>query len=227
MREAAGLLGGLFFLGGWGMLFACCHEGRSAMLKGSAAFMVVGPCFEYWHLTDYWHPEYLVKISLGRLSFGVEDLLFSFAFAGICIGLFWQQLALAGVTCGLDRIREGFAGRFFTLWPGICTFWVLVHCYAINSLYAIAASCLVSAGVILLKRPCWVCPALRMALLVASLMWFFYWGYFLVLFPGIIESWWELEALWGVRLVGVPLEEPLWALAAALFIGPAGLFYLE
>lgn len=226
MREAAGLLGGLFFLGWWGLLFVYVREWRSVMLRGSVAFAVVGPCFEYWHLSDYWHPEYLFKISLGWLSFGVEDLLFSFAFAGICIGLFCQQLALAEIISGLNKM-ESFAERFFTIWPGICTFWVLVHFYSINSLYAIAVSCLVSAGVIFLKRPCWAGPALRMALLVASLMWFFYWSYFLVLFPSIIESWWELETLSGLHLAGVPLEEPLWALAAALFIGPAGLFYLE
>ncbi len=227
MDEAAGLLGGLFFLGIWGLVFAWIREGRAAMLKGSAAFAVVAPCFEYWHLADYWHPEYLVKISVGPLSFGLEDLLFSFAFSGICIGLFCQQLSLAGTSASLKPVRVRFADRFFTLWPGLFCFWVLVHCYSLNSLHAIAISCLVSAGVILWQRPCWTRPALRMALLVAALMWFFYWGYFQVLFPGIIERWWEVDALWCRRLAGVPLEEPLWALAAAFFIGPAGLFYLE
>lgn len=227
MREAAGLLGGLFFLGVWSGLFVCGRAGRPAMLKGSAAFMVVGPLFEYWHLADYWRPEYLVPISLGRLTFGLEDLVFSFAFSGICIGLLVLQLELVGIDGTFDRFREGFAGRFFAIWPGIGAFWVLVDRYAVNSLYAIAVSCLVSAGIVLSKRPCWAWPALRAALLVAGLMWFFYWGYFLVLFPGIIESWWDLHALCGVRLAGVPLEEPLWALAAALFIGPVGLFYLE
>jgi len=227
MREAAGLIGGLFFLGIWGVLFIYGGAGRSAMLKGSIAFMAVGPFFEYWHLADYWHPEYLVRISFGGLTFGIEDSLFSFTFSGICIGLFIQQLELAGIPGGLDGFREGFAERLFAVWPGVCTFLVLIHYYAVNSLYAIAVSCLVSAGVVLLKRPSWAWPALQMALLVASLMWFFYWGYFLVLFPGIIESWWDLEALCGLQLAGVPIEEPLWALTAALFIGPVGLFYLE
>ncbi len=39
----------------------------------------------------------------------------------------------------------------------------------------------------------------RLALLVAALMWFFYWGYFLVMFPGIIEGWWSWKRSGGAQ----------------------------
>lgn len=223
MADVAGMLGALFFLAVWGLVFSLLRRGRGAMLRGSAAFAVLGPIFEYWHLADYWHPAYLVSITLGGLTFGLEDLLFSFAFAGICIGLLRMLLGPGG----LSVIREGFGERFFLVWPGIAAFWILVYCYGVNSLYAISVGCLVSSALVLFMRPAWTVPALWTALVVSALMWVFYWGYFLVLFPGIIESWWEMDALWGVALAGVPLEEPLWALAAALFIGPVGTFYLE
>ncbi len=196
-------------------------------MRGSTAFAVIGPIFEYWHLSDYWHPEYMITISLGRLRFGLEDLLFSFAFSGICIGLFRLQLEPGEDARGVIPMGESFVERFFLVWPGISLFGVLVYSYGFNSLYAICAGCLTTSALVLFRRPEWTAAALRMGLLVAVLMWFFYWGYFLVLFPGILERWWELEALWGVTLAGVPLEEPLWALSAALFIGPVGIYYLD
>ena len=56
---------------------------------------------------------------------------------------------------------------------------------------------------------------------MTGFMWLFYWGYLLRLFPDLIGRWWLGHALSGITLGRVPIEEPLWAGAAALFIGPA------
>ncbi|MDM7925899.1 MAG: lycopene cyclase domain-containing protein, partial [bacterium] len=53
---------------------------------------------------------------------------------------------------------------------------------------------------------------------------FGYWLIFrfmlMLAFPGALETAWNLEALWDVRLAGVPAEEVLWAFVLALFVGP-------
>jgi len=69
-------------------------------------------------------------------------------------------------------------------------------------------------------RPAWILSALPVAAVFSLYYWIVLKFLWMPLFPGILERWWNLEALWGFRLAGVPAEEPLWAFCVALFAGP-------
>ncbi len=97
----------------------------------------------------------------------------------------------------------------------------LFRLFHLNSLYAISISFLLLTGFIFYRRPTFLFPGLITALLMMGIMWLFYRYFFLRLYPDIIGKYWLSNALSGITLAKVPIEELIWAGSGALFIGPA------
>lgn len=72
----------------WIVLFLNAPGIRISILVMSALGGLAGPISEYWHLRDYWHPDYLFAFNVGGWHFGAEDYIFTFALAGIVMALF-------------------------------------------------------------------------------------------------------------------------------------------
>ncbi len=115
----------------------------------------------------------------------------------------------------------GFIGLLLLGFACLLVMGALIVFVKLNSLHAIIVAFLISATTILLRRPKWIAPAVQAAFIVAAAMWIFYSGFFLRLFPGIVGEWWNVDALSGITLGGVPIEEVIWAWATTLFTGPA------
>jgi hypothetical protein len=98
--------------------------------------------------------------------------------------------------------------------------------FHLNSLPAISISFILLAGSIFSRRSRLLLPGLITALLMMLCMWLFYWAFFLRLSPEIIGKWWISNALSGITLAKVPIEELIWAASAGLFIGPAARYSL-
>ena len=58
------------------------------------------------------------------------------------------------------------------------------------------------------------------AYLFVDLAIFFPYFIFTKVYPGIIDKWWMLDNLSGIRLIGVPFEEFLWAFGMGMMTGP-------
>lgn len=215
------------FLGAWGVLFVLVPLSRKPMVWSSLAWGPAGPLSEYWYRKDYWCPTYLIEIHLGDWLFGIEDYLFAFAFGGMCAGVFDLLVRYAGA-----RPTACFrASRYATcLLLGVAcvgTMGLLTTVVPLNSLHANILVFLSGAGGLLVRKRHWVALALLTAVILASGMWFIYWGGYFRLFPGLVEQWWYRDALSGLSVGGVPLEEVAWAWATALFIGPAVRYCME
>lgn len=214
-------IGALFFLGIWGILFTCVRKSRKPMLWSSLALGHAGPISQYWHVKDYWRPTYIRELQIGSWVFGIEDYLFAFAFAGLCTGIFdliarkFGQEELAWFD-PLGFIRLVLLGLVCLLAMS-----VLVVVLELNSVYAIIWAFLISTAIIMAKRRELIAPAVPTAFIAAAAMWIFYGEFFLRLFPGIVGEWWNVDVLSRITLAGVPIEEIVWASAAALFTGPA------
>lgn len=210
-----------FFVAVWlGFLFAAPRS-RPAILCSGLGWGHAGPITAPWFRDDYWRPDYLVTVHLNDWAFGPEDYVFAFLFAGLSAGLFdllqRRWFARPGVRPTLRRF-----GLLLLLSGGyLLAMKLLIVALDVNSGYASMVTFVVGTAGALLYRPAWMLPASITALGCAGLMWLFYWAYFIVLFPDVIERWWLLDQLSGVRLAGVPLEEVLWAASAGLFAGPA------
>ncbi|UCD70804.1 MAG: hypothetical protein JSW70_07305 [Syntrophobacterales bacterium] len=214
-------IGALFFLGIWFVLFACVRKSRKPMLWSSLALGHAGPISQYWHVRDYWSPIYIAKIQIGNWVFGLEDYLFAFAFAGICSGIFDLLARKSGQKELLQFDPMGFLGSILFGLACLLVMGVLIVFLKLNSLHAIVVAFLISAAIILARRPKLITPAVQAAFIAAVAMWIFYRGFFLQLFPRIVSEWWNVNALSGMTMGGVPIEEVIWAWTAALFAGPA------
>ncbi|MBI2882171.1 MAG: hypothetical protein HYY21_11300, partial [Candidatus Tectomicrobia bacterium] len=220
MSEYAYLIGDLILLALFGLLYLVRPQGRRAMRRTGLAMAPAGPLSEYWHTRDYWEPVHLLGWRVGHWRLGLEDLLFAFAFAGLSAGVFaWAAGARERAA---PPVSSGGAH-----W-GRAAFWValLLALLALgtdgagwNSIYASMASFAVLSAWFLRRNPRWLGPALATGAVAALAMWAFYAGVFVPLFPGVLSRWWKLEALSGLAVLGVPVEEPAWAFFGGIFCG--------
>ena len=211
------LVGDLILLLFFGLLYFFRPEGREAMRWTGLGMAPAGPFSEYWH-RDYWQPLYLLEWRYGPWRFGIEDLLFSFAFAGLSAGVFaWVN----------GEGRKGGA-RSGSLMAGRMALRVVLILVLLglgadvvgwNSIYASMVSFLLLSLLVLLRRPDLLLPGLAAGGIAALGMWVFYVAIFTQLSPGIFSQWWKLEGLSGLMALGVPVEEPAWAFFAGLFCG--------
>ncbi|MFQ5895989.1 MAG: lycopene cyclase domain-containing protein [Nitrospinota bacterium] len=221
MVPYAYLIGSLSFVAAWGLLYLRATGARRAMLWTSLLLAPAGPISQYWHLQDYWGPAHLVRVELGAWRFGAEDYLFTFGFAGLASGLFEVQAQARGLPPPGPFSRWVVCRMvgFGTL--GLALMALGASGFQWNSLYAgVLAIFLPAILMVGNRRELWWL-SLATAAEVAALFWLFYWALFIPLFPGVIEAWWRSEGVSGLRVMGVPLEEPLWAFFGGLFAGPA------
>ncbi|MBN2200674.1 hypothetical protein JW777_01835 [bacterium] len=208
------------FLVLWAFLYARNPALRKHLFWMSALLGIAGPIAEFWHTRDYWNPGYLAPVKIGPWRFGLEDYILTFAMAGIAFVLFERIYTGRGA----DPLPEW---RWKTLFcldmagnAGILCMAFFIYILKINSIYALISSIAAASLVLFGRRREWL-PAAALAASIYALGYLLFFRLFMMpLFPGSLERAWNLEALWGVRLAGVPAEEIAWAFMLALFVGP-------
>ena len=215
------LLGALFFIVIWLAFFGLFPKERKVIFWSSIAWGPAGPISEYWHRADYWRPDLIFAVHLGNWTFGLEDYLFAFAFGGICTGIFELIIRIIWQPEDLRFNLNSFIKLLSMVLFSLMLMGLLSWVFHLNSLPAISISFILLAGYIFYRRSILLLPGLITALLMMFFMWLFYWTFFLRLYPDIIERWWISNALSGLALASVPIEELFWAASAGLFIGPA------
>ena len=90
-----------------------------------------------------------------------------------------------------------------------------------NSIYGMMFSGLITSLLLMFYARWRIFPLVFFnAIIIGGIFWLFYIVLFIPLFPGVITAWWNLKAISGVMLWGVPLEEPLAAVFSAMMLGP-------
>lgn len=220
-------IGVFFFLGIWSILFALVPKSRKPILWTSFAWGHIGPISNYWFFKDYWKPTYILKFEIGNWVFGIEDYLFAFAFSGLCAGIFDLFIRKSGQKEVAKWHTLGYIKFLLLGFSCVLIMGILRVTFKINSLYAIVVIFLAGALFILIQQPGWIIAGIKTAIIVVAIMWIFYWGFYLRLFPNIIEQWWINDALSKMSFDGVPIEEIMYAGAAGLFIGPSLRYCME
>jgi len=213
------LLGVLYFSVTWMVLFGIFREERKVIFWSSFACGPAGPISEYWHRADYWRPDLILSINIGKWTFGLEDYFFAFAFGGICTGIFELLMKRFWHAEDIEFGWKRFIKLFGIVLLNLAVMGALSKLFHLKSLYASIISFIIITGFIFYKRPTFISGGLVTALLVMFFMGIFYWVFF-KLFPDVIGRWWLSNALSGITLAKVPIEELIWAGSAALFIGP-------
>ncbi|MBI5100820.1 MAG: hypothetical protein HZB33_03125 [Nitrospirae bacterium] len=189
------------------------------MFRIGLMYMPAGPACEFWHLTDYWHPEYLFDITVGPLKFGVEDLITTFSVTGISATIFEFIARRRGMPKLPDFTAKIFYGMTINGVYALGVVILLATGLGMNSIYAVQITALLFAFLNSRKRKDFFVAAMPVGIIVALICWMTY-SVLMPLFPGFFSQFWKLDRISGIMLGGVPVEELTWAFSVALLTGP-------
>ena len=201
------------FLLPWALIYLASREHRREMWWasiGMAPFGLTEPFF----VPGYWNPPSLFELAQ-RTGFDVESVIFSFAIGGIGAALYngLMRKSLGPVALEERRARWHSWHRWalatpFALFP-------VLYFLPWNAIYAGIAAMMVGATVAVLCR-----PDLVRGTFVGGLLFLALYTVFLLALkwsaPGYIEQVWNLPALSGVLVYGLPLEELLFGFSFGL-----------
>ena len=204
----------------WVVLFSLLRRSRPAIIWTSLLLAMSGPIAEFWLFPGYWRPFYLVHVSNRWWDFGLEDLLITFAVAGISAGVF-ESLALRKGFTELPRvIPKGFLLMFGLCMLGFLIMALLASGFGLTPIHALLLAVIVPSALMLYGRWEILKLLIPVAAIFSFLFWLFYVSFVIPLFPDVIQALWNLDGTFGIMLAGVPIEEMLWAFTTALFAGP-------
>ncbi|MFH1597961.1 MAG: lycopene cyclase domain-containing protein [Patescibacteria group bacterium] len=214
------LVGSLFFLAVWIVIFALKKETRKEMTIISFFFLPVVPILEYLHIKDYWIPGFI----WGNF-FGVEDFIFAFSFAGIASVIYQVVFKKRKETLKkylvIPKVRKNWPA--YLIFFGGMVFMIFSFFYfmlGVNSVIALIFAFLFAGLYMIMQRRDLLVNAIFSGLLMSLLFFLFYFVLFLRLYPDIIERWWQISDLSGNMIYGLPIEEVAWAFAFGFMFGP-------
>ncbi|HCR52604.1 TPA: hypothetical protein DIV48_03115 [Candidatus Kaiserbacteria bacterium] len=164
----------------------------------------------------YWAPPSLFDLAL-RTGFDIESFLFSFGIGGIAVvlyGMFFRNRC-APVSAN-ERHRSRHRYHWWAIVSSPVIFIVLFFATALNPIYSAIIAMTVGGVAALRCRPDLKKKMATSALLFLGL-YFVYFQVLIILSPGYVERVWNMEALSGVLIAGIPLEELLFAVSFGFF----------
>jgi hypothetical protein len=202
------------FLLPWVWLYLANPGHRRVMLRTSLATAIFG-LTEPIYVPSYWKPPSLFDLAQ-RTRFDIESLIFTFAIGGIGCALYdtLTRRDLSGVSAAERHSSRHRLHRLALLAPYLL--FVPLYFLPWNAIYPSLLCLLIGAIASVICR-----PDLRRKTLIGGLLFF---GLYLVFMlgllwssPGYIERVWNLRALSGVLIAGIPLEELLFGLTFGMY----------
>lgn len=201
------------FLLPWVLLYALFPQHRVAMWWASV-FMALFGLTEPIFVPRYWNPPSLFELAQ-RTGFDIESIIFSFAIGGIGAVLYNSvaRKRLTGIELQQRRGRRHGWHRWALAVP-FASFPIL-YFLPWNPVYAGIAAMVLGAIAAVLCR-----PDLKFNTLVGGILFLVLYTAFLLGLkwsaPGYIEQVWNLKAISGIVIYGLPLEELLFGFAFGL-----------
>jgi len=213
----AWLIWSLLLLGIWVIVYFFLNkrDQKKEMLIVSFWTAILG-LTELLFVPAYWSPPSLFNLA-ERTGFDLESLIFSFGIGGLAVILydriFYRQHQNMSP---VEKHNKRHRFHFWVLLSAPLIFLILLLLNNFNPIYS-AIIALLIGGLLT-----WYCrPDLKIKMLVsAAIFLIFYFIYFLTLilmFPGYVEAVWNLKAISGILVWGIPLEELLFALSFGFF----------
>lgn len=204
------LVWSLAFLAAFLLILIVARPHRALMLRvgfGTAPFGLTEPLF----VPSYWNPPSLFDLAQ-RTGFDLESLIFAFSIGGIGTVLYnlaTRQISRSAPLSGFHRYH------YLALGTPAVVFLALVP-LGWNPIYPALIAMAAGAGATVLCR-----PDLCAKTLMGGLLFFALYGLFMISLriavPGYIEQVWNLPALSGLLIAGIPLEELLFGASFGLF----------
>jgi len=198
------------FLIPWLVAYLAFPRQRKAMLWASLFTMPFG-LTEPLFVPAYWNPPSLFDLAQ-RTGFDIESVIFSFSIGGI--GAVLYNLLTGRAPAALPIVERAAERHKFHAWALAVPFvaFPLLYPFHWNPIYpAIIAMTLAALASIFCR------PDLAPKMALGSILFLAYYTLFLLglewTAPGYIERVWNLPALSGLGIAGLPIEELLFAAA--------------
>ncbi len=201
----------LFLLAIWTLVFMLLgdKQRRREMLMVSLWTSLLG-LTEPLFVPAYWNPPSLFNLAQ-MTGFDIESLLFAFGVGGGAFALY--NLLFRAKDASIPVVERRSPRHRFHFWAILSApivFGALVFATNLNPIYDAVIAMLVGGLAALYCRP----DLARKMFASAVIFLAFYFLFFLTLiiaYPGYVAAVWNLKALSGILVLGVPLEELLFA----------------
>ena len=201
----------LILLGIWAVIWIVKPLIRKEMLWASiltAPFGLTEPIF----VPEYWNPPSLFNLA-ANTGFDIESIIFSFAIGGIGAVLYETFVKVKHVKMSshemcLPRHRL----HLLALFSPFIAFVLLYFLTTMNPIYSISIAMIIGSVSAILCRPDLTKKIILGSFLFLGLYFVFFLAFNLT-YPGIVEQIWNLKAISGILILGVPIEELMFALA--------------
>lgn len=207
------LLWSLALLAAFATIYTVARRQRRQMLLVGAAtapFGLTEPLF----VPEYWSPPSLFDLA-ERTGFDLESIIFTFSIGGIAAVLFNLITSREPRPARIAAMHAYRSYHALALATPAAVFLALVP-LGWNPIYPALIAMAAGAAATLLCRPDLLAKTLLGGLLFLGFYAVFMFG-LRVTAPGYIEAIWNLPALSGVLVTGIPLEELLFGTAFGLY----------
>jgi len=165
---------------------------------------------------EYWTPPSLFNLA-NSTGFDIESLLFSFAIGGIGVVLYrfffpadLSELDKQEIHHGRHRLHRAILFLPAVIFSGLAIFTSLNHIYCgVIALFLGGVATLYCRPD--LKAKIWIGGLLFLGLYII------YFGSLLLVFPTFVDDYWNLSALTGIKVLGIPLEELMFAFTFGMY----------
>ena len=159
---------------------------------------------------EYWAPPSLFNLAL-RTGFDIESLIFSFGIGGIAVILYEQ--IFHGRHVAMSAMEQHSPRHKFHFWTILFTPTVLVILLISTNLNPLHSSII---AMIIGGLAAWYCrPDLKKKMIISAfiflILYFFYFLTLIAISPNFVERVWNLKALSGILIIGIPAEELIFA----------------
>ena len=201
----------LLLIGIWAVIyFALDSDDKKHEMMTVSLWTALLGFTEPLFVPEYWAPPSLFHLAL-RTGFDIESLIFSFAIGGIAVVLYERLFQTAHERLPV-KTQHALRHRYH-LWAILSAPIIFIFLSVTANLNPIYASviALTLGGLFT-----WYCrPDLKKKMVASAFLFLgIYFLYFLTLiamYPGYVEQVWNLKALSGTLVFGIPLEELMFA----------------
>ena len=198
----------------WLAFFLGARHYRKEMLWGS----LVGAAFgwvNYFFIPDFWDPPIIFDLTR-KIGFEIETTLFMFSWGGIATviyELFFQKRIADVCRCVVAY------PRWFPLIVATVLYGLLAILTGLSAAYVGIFSLLVATAIMIGYRHD-IIPEVLGGAVLFGVFYFLFYELFVIIHPQFVETYYKLENLTGVLVMGVPLGEILMGITFGAFFSP-------
>lgn len=215
MSQYAYLIFSLLLLVIWLVIFSFKSTFRKEMFWVSFGTMFLA-LTEPLFVPEYWNPPTLFDLAR-RIGFDLESFIFCFAVGGIVAVVYETIFKARHIKFSLhERHQKRHRFHFWVVISAPLVFFLLLFTTDLNPIYSASIALVVGFFATWYCRPDLVKKMLLSGLLF-TVIYFIVFFFLEITFPGYVEAVWNLEALSGIIILGVPIEELMWAFTFGLY----------